>query len=133
MQKTTVEFLDAVMKKHGITSDNKLSAFLGCTRSGISGYRYKKSYLDDEIALRVADALGLDPAYVVACCHAERERNAEVKKVWTNMAKRLSAVAAAVLAVVFLPGLMHAPGDLSPALLVGFTASARSNFVYYVK
>lgn len=101
--KTTVEFLDAVRVKRGLTSDNQLAIFLGCTRQAISGYRYKRTFLDDEIAMRVADTLDIDPAFVLACVHAERERNLEVRAVWERIANLSMGVAAALMVVWVLP------------------------------
>lgn len=101
--KTTVDFLNAVMEKHGIKSDNQLSLFLGCARSGISGYRHKKTYLDDHIVLKVADALEIDAAYVMACVHAERAKQAPEKAVWERLATMSLGLAATVLIVLALP------------------------------
>ena len=99
--KTTVEFLNAVMQKHGIKSDNQLSIFLGCTRSAISGYRHKKTFLDDRLALKVADSLEIEPGYVLACIAAERSKDERVKKAWAWWADHKSLAAAlAVLAVL---------------------------------
>ncbi len=52
--KTTIEFLDTLKARRGITSDNQLATFLGCTRSSISHYRNKKNYLDEDIAFKIA-------------------------------------------------------------------------------
>ncbi len=101
--KTTVDFLNAVMKKNGITSDNQLSIFLGCTRSSISGYRHKKSFLDDEIAFKVAKLLDLDPGYVLSCIASERARKPELKAAWKHAAEVLQGLAAALVVIAALP------------------------------
>jgi len=117
--KTTVKFLDAVMKKNGITSDNQLSIFLGCTRSSISGYRHNKSFLDDEIAFKVAKALDLDPGYVLACIASERARKPEVKAAWKHTAEVLYGLAAVLATVAFLPTITLPSYDHFNVALVG--------------
>lgn len=124
---TTVEFLDAVKEKHGIPSDNQLAIRLGSTRSSVSNYRGKKNYLEDEVAVKVAALLEIDPAYVMACIHAEREKNQEVKKVWSRMAERLSIAAALVAVALIAPAL---PWDNSGALLLAaFTTGTPSLYI----
>ena len=120
--KTTVEFLNAVMQKHGIKSDNQLSIFLGCTRSAISGYRHKKTFLDDRLALKVADSLEIEPGYVLACIASERSKDERVKKAWAWWADHKSLAAAlAVLALLpFAPWIDQ--DSLSGIALLGLTA-----------
>lgn len=105
--KTTVNFLDEIKNKHGITSDYALSTTLGMTRSMISRYRMKKDYLSDELAIKAADLLDLEPAYVVACVHAERAKPTEEKKLWERIAamfetKKYAGIAA-LLVVAIVP------------------------------
>lgn len=119
---TTIEFLNAVMEKHDIKSDNQLALFLGCTRASVSAYRYKKSFMDDSIALKVSETLGIDSGYILACVHAERARKPEEKKAWFDIAQRM-AIAAAVLIVIALPFQFDAghPATLA-ALTIGNTS-----------
>ena len=121
--KTTVEFLNAVMQKHGIKSDNQLSIFLGCTRSAISGYRHKKTFLDDRLALKVADSLEIEPGYVLACIAAERSKDERVKKAWAWWAdhKSLAAVLAVLAVLPFAPWIDQ--DSLSGIALLGFTTT----------
>ena len=122
--KTTIEFLDKVKSDHGLTSDYQLSKFLGCTRASISSYRMKKSFLDEEMAMKVAFELNLDDGYVLACIASERARKPEVKAAWKHTAEMLYGLAAvlAVLAVLpFVPGIE--PDSLSGAALLGFTTT----------
>lgn len=125
--KTTVEFLDAIKGKNGLTSDYQLSKLLGCTPSAIGNYRHGKSMLSDEYALKVSDLLGLEGGYVLACIAAERSKNEKVKKAWAWWADHRLAAALAV--VVILPlGLQ--PDILStPALLGLFTADGGTLYI----
>jgi len=72
---TTCDFLDALKYKTGIASDFGLAEYLQITRSTVSAYRLKRCTFSDETALHVADLLGLNRGYVLACVHAEKNRN----------------------------------------------------------
>ncbi len=100
--KTTVDFLDAVKQKRGLTSDYQLSKHLGCTHSAISNYRMKKNFIDEEMACKVATDLGLSTGYVLSCIASERAKKPEVKAAWAYAAQMLGAVAATVLLVTFV-------------------------------
>lgn len=94
--KTTVQFLNAVKKKHGLKSNYALAKFMGQTETNISRWMNGKGALSDENAMQVADLLGIEQAYVVACIHAEREKIPSVKKMWEHTAEVLYGLAAAV-------------------------------------
>jgi hypothetical protein len=97
--KNTADFLDALRVKFDLPSDGALGRFLGIThRQQMSWYRNMRGTFDDELSLKVADLLELDPAYVVACMHAQREKNDQVRKVWERIASM--AVAASVVFAV---------------------------------
>lgn len=137
---TTNEFLSAVQQKHGIPSDNQLSIFLGCTRSAISGYRNGRSCLDDEIALKVSAALDLEPAYVIACIHAEREKNAALKSVWERIATYAQGAAVVGLVMALLPWVDTSEMGAQNAAFVGAISFGNRDLrdklaevVYYVK
>lgn len=106
---TTIEFLDAVKAAHGLTSDYQLAQLLGIERQAISHYRAGRT-LGDETAIRVAELLEVDWAYVVACIHAERAKAGDAKKLWARLAKQLAPAVLAILAgcalvLAPLPGL----------------------------
>lgn len=124
---TTNEFLSAVQQKHGIPSDNQLSIFLGCTRSAISGYRNGRSCLDDEIALKVSTALNLEPAYVIACIHAEREKNSALKLVWERIATYAQGAAVMGLVMALLPWIDTSDLGAQNAAFVGAVAFQSHN------
>jgi hypothetical protein len=125
----TLDLIDALKRHRKIPSDYACAQTLGITRSELSKYRHGKAYLGDETAVKVADMLGLDAGYVMACMHAERASNPEIKVRWEGVAARLQraglAAVAAVLAV-FLVGIAPTPADASPLQIKGAS-------VYYVK
>jgi len=94
---TTREFLAAVKRRHGLTSDYQLAKFLGMSKQRISANQ-AGAVMTDTAALKVADALELDRVHVLACIAAERASNDEVKKTWMRAA---AATAAVILAVHF--------------------------------
>ncbi len=98
--KTTIELLAAVRAKHGATWYG-LQKILGLTKTTITRYRKGIGYFDDDVALRVADDLGLDRAYVLTCVAAERSRRAEVKAVWIRTAEKLAGATIAAVAIYF--------------------------------
>lgn len=94
--KTTIDFLNAVKASQGLTSDYQLAKFLGVTASSISLSMSGRTYLGDEMALKVAEVLKIDPAQIVASVHYERAKKAEEKAVWKGILERLGGIAASV-------------------------------------
>ena len=128
---TTNEFLDAVKNHHKLPSGYALAKFLGRTKSSISQYRTKPQYLDDELAIKVADLLKLDPGYVLSSIHAERAKRPEVKKAWEHVAHMLqrSRRAAAAIFVGFFAFFLSGTPQTSHAAPPDNNATT----VYYVK
>lgn len=89
---TTIDFLEAIKTRHNVTSDYALAKYLGLTRSAISKYRNTKTAFDETMALRVAEALEIDPAYVLACVSFERANCTEAKEAWQRLAQRYMPV-----------------------------------------
>jgi len=77
------------------------------------------------MAIKVADALGLEPVLVIASIHAERARNDQERTVWKNLFEKLGGIAASVALAALLVPLSPAPAQASDAK--GDTS------VYYVK
>lgn len=106
--KTTNEFLDAIAAKEGGCSDYRLAKILECSQQVVSSYRHKGVAFGDEIAIRAANILELDPAYVVMCVHKERAKTEGEKALWSSMLERLGGLAAAIL---LAPALLMAPTE----------------------
>jgi transcriptional regulator with XRE-family HTH domain len=126
----TVEFLDALRARHGLPSDYALAALLGVTRQTISKYRNGADFFGDQMAVKVAGLLELDPCYVMACAHAERATDEHIRSLWSRLAssakkvgrKGGATVAAGILSVAFSGGPdAHNPdehGAKSPSLIL---------------
>lgn len=85
----TCDFLDEVKALYGLTSDYQLAKKLAVTQPTISSYRSKRSFLSDDIALRVAHLLDVEPLLVLACVNAERNMKSgsdDVFNFWSNLA-----------------------------------------------
>lgn len=101
--KTTLEFIADVKSKYSIESDYAAAKLLGVSKMTMSHYRNGKGLLGDDSAIRVAELLGLDTGYVLACIASERARKPEVKAAWKHTAEMLYGLAAALAVVAFLP------------------------------
>lgn len=89
--RTTVEFLDALKARHGLSTDYKLAKFLHIRQQAISNYRIGKQHFGDEVAIMIAAQLDLDPGYVLACIHEERTKRPQVKAAWRQVARALAS------------------------------------------
>lgn len=133
---TTVEFLDALKARKGLSTDYQLFKALGWKQTTVSSYRRGRSAMAGPHAIRVADELGLPREYVLACMEAERENNDQVADVWRELAHRLRGIAASILLALLLGvGLL---GYAKTALAAGFAAlpvvpATSSHCIYYVK
>jgi predicted SprT family Zn-dependent metalloprotease len=90
----TVDFLDRlarhVAQSQGLprpASDYRLAQILKLTTASISAWRTGKAYMGEDACIQVAELLGLDHQYVLACIQAERTQNAAAKKVWEKVAR----------------------------------------------
>jgi len=93
---TTIEYLNAVKSKTGAVSDYALAPKIGLSKQMISRYRLKKDFLSDEVALKVASILEVDPAIVLISVHAERAKNEPEKRAWTALFERLGGKVALI-------------------------------------
>lgn len=72
----TVDFLDALKAAYCLTSDYQLAKKLGSSTNRISNYRVGTNFFDDDMVLKVAYLLELDPLFVLACINIERSERA---------------------------------------------------------
>ncbi|GAC1610267.1 MAG: helix-turn-helix domain-containing protein [Aquirhabdus sp.] len=87
----TNEYMDLAKKCLGIDSDYALAKHLEIRSSTISNYRSGKSKMDDVIALKIANIVGKNPAFVLADSHAERATNPEIRAIWRAAADKMSS------------------------------------------
>lgn len=83
------EWIDRAKAVKGWESDYRAAKELGITRSAVSNYRARESTLDEETAIKVAEALGMNPAGVVLDQLAERSKSALVRSTLSREVERL--------------------------------------------
>ena len=111
--KTTIQYLDAYKAKLHLASDYAAAKALGITRAAVSKYRNGHGGFDDETAVRLAEALEINPLEVIAAANGERARDDNSKRFWERVwGKSTGAATTASVAAVFILGLAAAP---SPA------------------
>lgn len=81
----TIEYLDAVKVRRGITSDYALAKALGVSQPTVMGYRSGRRIFDDEVALTISHILGLNPLEVIAAANAERAKTPEMRARWMDV------------------------------------------------
>jgi transcriptional regulator with XRE-family HTH domain len=86
---STVEYLDAIKAHRHLTHDSDLARLLGVQRQTISRYRLMPVSMDDDVAMKAANLLGIRPATILLDMYAERQRNPAIKAVWREAADEL--------------------------------------------
>lgn len=83
----TIEYLDAAKSRLGIESDYALAKVMKMRASTISNYRSGRSQMDDDIAARVAQILGMHPGLVMLDMHRERAKTPAEQSIWQEIYK----------------------------------------------
>lgn len=120
----SVDMLDAIKNKY-LCTDYRAAKLLGISTQAVSNIRCDRKTFGDETALKAAQLLDMNPAFLLACLQAERADRGEhpaLAGAWRRAAASIST--AAVFALFFS---VLAP---SPAHAAG---SSASDSVYYVK
>lgn len=135
--KTTADFLNDLKSKYGLKSNYAVAKFLDQTDTAIARWAHGKGTFSDETAMKIAELLEYDPAYVMACMAAERSKDAKVKKTWEWTANHLGGLAAAlaVLAIIpFAPDIMSSlPFGSEGAPVIGFAGFTESAAIYIMR
>lgn len=104
----TAAYLDALKRQMSIESDYALAKALGVTRYTVSGWRAGRHFPDALLCYRMAEALSIEPALVVADIERERAERAgkdAQASAWREWVEKLGGVAASLLlgAVLICP------------------------------
>lgn len=92
------EWIDRVKSERGIESDYAVAKFLGVTRSTVSNYRIRPgATLDEDVSIKVAEALDLRPAVVMFDQIKERSKSPRVSEVLDEVIKAAGGKAASIL------------------------------------
>lgn len=83
------EWIDRVKSRRGWESDYRVAKELGLSKQTIGSYRGKVATMDEETAVKVALALGIDPAGIVIDQVAERSKLPEISSTLHRLASQL--------------------------------------------
>jgi len=130
--RTITEVLDRAKRVQKVTSDYKLSLCVGIGESSLFAYR-NKGVLPDEInCIKLANAMGEDPALLTVEMQAQRAKTDEARGVWLSIARRLQSGVANVLLMAVI-AIVSVAASALPAWASGSTASKSvASSVYYV-
>jgi len=101
--RTTTEFLDAIKAKFSLRSEYALVKHLGVTQVTVIRWR-TGGCMNDAHAIKVADILGLQRAYVLACTRLEKAKDTESSGTWRQIADTFATpvmLPAVILSLVF--------------------------------
>lgn len=79
------EIIDLAKQRTKAKLDEDLAEMLGIDQSTVSRLRNGRQNFGPELALKVADAAGIDPREVVAAAMAARCKDEDARKRWEEM------------------------------------------------
>lgn len=109
------EWIDRVKSVKGWDSDYRVAKELGLGRQTVSTYRNRPSTMDEDTAVKVANALGEAPELVLLDQAMERSKSDEARTALAGLLKRLGGVAATVAMAAGIGAGMGAPTPASAA------------------
>lgn len=89
--KNTVELLDAVRQRRGLTSDYQLAKLLEMSPNRVSNWRTGKNTMDNVAAMKIAELLERPALEVIALVEAERARDTKQRNFWLQVAAGAAA------------------------------------------
>ena len=87
--------LDKAKLIHKLPSDYKLALVMGVQQSSLRNYRTAKTLPDERVITKICELTGDDPAVLMAEIELERAKTEEARALWSTIARRLAAGAAA--------------------------------------
>lgn len=129
----TGKYLDAVIERHDLKNDRKLAEFLGVAQSAISQYRTGKRSMDNEMCLRVAQALDMtDPLPIIMAADLDRAERAGQRSLWEVFSPRMAHSGLVAVLVALGLGVTNFVTP-SPAEAAPLSHSTGSSSLHYVK
>lgn len=93
-------WIDKVKAERGWESDYRVAKELGLSKQTIGSYRGKVVTMDESTAIKVAEALGVDPAGVLIDQLAERSKDEALSATLHKVARQLCILCKVASAVV---------------------------------
>ncbi|HWV03909.1 helix-turn-helix domain-containing protein [Ralstonia sp.] len=129
----TGKYLDAVIERHDLKNDRKLAEFLGVAQSAISQYRTGKRSMDNEMCLRVAQALDMtDPLPIIMAADLDRAERAGQRSLWEVFSPRMAHSGLTAILITLGVSVTNFVTP-SPAEAAPLSHSAGSTSLHYVK
>jgi DNA-binding XRE family transcriptional regulator len=88
--KTTVQYLDQVKKKKGITSNYALAKQLEMSETGIASLYKGRNAMSIETAIKVGEILGLDSHIIYGDGQVEHAKTPSAKAFWVGISEKFS-------------------------------------------
>ena len=92
------EWIDRLKVTKGISSDYAVAKILGISTAAICKIKQTESTFSDETSMKVALLLDMDPLIVLSDQAAERSKNDQVKKAWSQLLDTLKGKSLALAA-----------------------------------
>lgn len=118
------EFIEMFKQKNHLGSDYMAAKALGVTRQSISHYKNGRP-LDDDLALPLAESLGIEPSEILYVIRAEKARDSNAKNKWLELAKSTSIAGAIALSLNVVPMLVN------PSVSTVSAATLNNNNIHY--
>ena len=86
----TWSYIERLRAMHGGCSDYRIAQILGVSTQAMSNYKLGLREADDEVAMRISQALGIDARLVIANLHlnkADEVQNSGLAEVWRSFGK----------------------------------------------
>lgn len=85
--KTIVDYIEELKEKYNLNSYYKTMAYIGMERQAWSKIQ-KGQGISEKNAMRLAEALKIDPIEIIAVSSALKAENNEIKLMWLKLAKQ---------------------------------------------
>lgn len=82
--RTIQQRLDHIKAAHDLPSDYKLALFLGLGETAVANYRKGRSLPDADAAIKIANAIGLEPALLMMEIEATRAKSPGAQVAWAT-------------------------------------------------
>jgi transcriptional regulator with XRE-family HTH domain len=128
------EYLEAAQNVLKAPNDNKLGVALGLENNRVSDYKKGHRRPDEYACTRIAVALGVDPALVIADIALEWEKNEKKREFWLNFRSRAASLNAITVGLSLCALWLHAP-DIHAMTLASDTKTKEISYisVHYAK
>lgn len=116
----SAKYLDDLKTVKGLATDKELADLLAVTKAAISQYRSGTRMMDNEMCLKIALELGIDPMRIIMTADIDRAERAGQHSLWEVFSQRTAATPAsaalALLLTIVTLFLTPTPSQATPAL-----------------